>query len=65
MQDLSQTQNKGMVTGRLEKDDEVIVLVLQTSHKWVYVSFTDPEDNFSQTSWMLKKTIPDQKMSKQ
>ena len=48
-------RTKSIVIGTLHKNIEVIIL--QTRHKWIYVSFTDPKDNYSQTGWMLKKYV--------
>lgn len=33
------------------------VLVLDTNHKWAYISYLNPEDNVNQTGWILKKNL--------
>ena len=35
----------------------VSVSILQVSHKWAFISFNDPRDNYAQTGWVLKKYI--------
>jgi len=33
------------------------VIVIQIHHKWIYVSYFDPEDNLPQTGWIMKKYL--------
>ncbi|HTN20756.1 MAG TPA: hypothetical protein VL125_09785 [Pelobium sp.] len=44
---------KSMVLQSLSADFDVVVL--QISHKWVYISYIDPNDHISQTGWLMKK----------
>lgn len=36
---------------------EYEVTILQTHHKWMYVSYFDPIDNLPQTGWIMKKYL--------
>lgn len=47
--------SKTMVVFRPQRDFEVIVL--QTNHTWVYVSFINPKLDLPQTGWILKKYL--------
>ena len=31
--------------------------MLQVSHKWVYISYTNPKDNLLETGWIFKKYL--------
>ncbi|CAM1363328.1 conserved protein of unknown function [Tenacibaculum soleae] len=33
------------------------VILIQVHHKWVYVSYFNPEDNLPQTGWIMKKYL--------
>lgn len=48
-------KSKSLTIGKLPKELEIIVM--QVSHKWVYVSYFDPIDNLPQTGWVLKKYL--------
>jgi hypothetical protein len=46
---------KSYVITRLGSGHEMVIL--QSNHKWVQVSFTDPQDNLTQTGWIQKKYL--------
>lgn len=48
-------KNKTIIITKLPKDFEVIVIQIQ--HKWVLVSYFDPNDNLPQTGWIRKKYL--------
>lgn len=48
-------KNKTLAVSKLPKDFELVVL--QVNHKWVLVSFFDPQDNLPQTGWIMKKYL--------
>ncbi len=48
-------KSKTLTLTKLPKDFEIIVI--QIYHKWVYVSYLDPNDNLPQTGWILKKYL--------
>jgi hypothetical protein len=48
-------RTKSMILLYLPKG--VTVSILQVSHKWAFISFNDPRDNYAQTGWVLKKYI--------
>lgn len=52
---LIKPQMKSVVIEKLPCDYEVVVL--QTNHKWTYVSYISPKDNLPQTGWVMKKYL--------
>ena len=48
-------QSKTITLTKLPSDFTVIVI--QIHHKWVYVSYFDPNDNLPQTGWVMKKYL--------
>lgn len=52
---MSKPRLKSLVIEKLPIDFEVTVL--QVHHKWVYVSYFDPDDNLPQTGWVMKKHL--------
>lgn len=44
---------KTVILAKLEKDMELIVL--NVHHKWIYVSYVNPNDGLPQTGWVMKK----------
>jgi hypothetical protein len=52
---LIKPQMKSIVIEKLPCDYEVVVL--QTNHKWTYVSYFSPKDNLPQTGWIMKKYL--------
>ena len=48
-------KTKTIILNKLPKGYDVVVL--QVSHKWVYISYTNPKDNLLETGWILKKYL--------
>lgn len=48
-------KSKTLVLETLPIDFDVIVL--QVNHECIYVSYTNPKDNFPQTGWVMKKYL--------
>ena len=48
-------KRKTLVLGTLPLDFNIIVL--QSYHKWIYVSYINPIDNLPQTGWVMKKYL--------
>lgn len=48
-------KSKTLVVDTLPVDIEVVVL--QTYHKWVFVSYVDIDSNFPKTGWVVKKYL--------
>ncbi len=48
-------RSKTLTIAKLPKDFEVVVI--QITHKWVYVSYFDADDNLPRTGWVLKKYL--------
>lgn len=47
--------NNSLITTSLAKNCGIIVL--QTNHKWVYISFINPKDGLAETGWIMKKYL--------
>ena len=48
-------KSKTLTLSKLPNDFEIIVI--QSHHKWVYVSYFDPKDNLPQAGWIMKKYL--------
>lgn len=48
-------KTQSLIVSKLPKNFELVVL--QVNHKWVFVSYFDPEDNLPQTGWIMKKYL--------
>jgi len=48
-------KTKTLTVSKLSKDFELVVL--RVNHKWVLVSYFDPNDNLPQTGWIMKKYL--------
>jgi hypothetical protein len=48
-------KTKTLTVSKLPKDFELVVL--KVHHKWVLVSYFDPNDNLPQTGWIMKKYL--------
>jgi 23S rRNA pseudoU1915 N3-methylase RlmH len=48
-------KTKTIIVASLPKGLDVIVL--QIKHKWVLVSYTNPNDNLMETGWIMKKYL--------
>lgn len=48
-------QIKSLVVEKLPIDLEVVIL--QVHRKWIYASYSSPQDNLPQTGWIMKKYL--------
>jgi hypothetical protein len=48
-------KNKSYILTKLPKDYNVIVL--NTNHQWLFISYTNPKDGLTETGWILKKYL--------